>query len=155
MKSILKILISSLFLLAGLASAQSSPQNAVLYENVRVFDGVSEKLTPPTNVLVVNNLIKTISSKPIEIPQGTTATVIAGGGRTLMPGLSDAHTHLWLTATMDEILQGDVKKLNAIAYKTAKEMLFNGWTTVRDEMALRCSLDTKSGILFVKWNQDG
>jgi len=120
--------------LIGVASAyaDTAPQTSILYENVRVFDGVSEKLTPPTNVLVVNNLIKTISSKPIEIPQGTTATVIAGGGRTLMPGLSDAHTHLWLTATMDEILQGDVKKLNAIAYKTAKEMLFNGWTTVRD-----------------------
>lgn len=113
--------------------AQPTTQTSVtLYENVRVFDGVSEKLSPSTNVLVVNNLIKTISAKPIQIPAGTSATVIAGGGRTLMPGLSDAHTHLWLTPTMDEILKGDVKKLDAAAAATAKQMLLNGWTTVRD-----------------------
>jgi len=54
------------------ANAQSTPQaTATLYENVRVFDGTSTKLTAPTNVLVVNNLIKTISAKPIAIPQGT------------------------------------------------------------------------------------
>ena len=127
------LLVSSTLISTATAIAQSAPQTtATLYENVRVFDGTSEKLTAPTNVLVVNNLIKTISAKPIAIPQGTTATVIAGGGRTLMPGLSDAHTHLWLTPTMDEILKGDVKQLNAAAYATAKAMLMNGWTTVRD-----------------------
>ena len=126
------LLASSALVTAVTAFAQAAPQTSTLYENVRVFDGTSEKLTAPTNVLVVNNLIKTISTKPIAIPAGTTATVISGGGRTLMPGLSDAHTHIWLTATMDEILKGDVKKLNAIAYETAKEMLLNGWTTVRD-----------------------
>jgi len=98
------LLASSALVTAVAAFAQTAPQTSTLYENVRVFDGVSENLTPPTNVLVVNNLIKTISNKPIQIPAGTTTTVIAGGGRTLMPGLSDAHTHIWLTATMDEIL---------------------------------------------------
>ncbi|WP_231971216.1 hypothetical protein [Polynucleobacter necessarius] len=80
----------------------------------------------------MNNLIKTISSQSIPILAGTKAAVIAGGGRTLMPGLSDAHTHIWLTPNMDEILKGDVKQLNAAAYATAKSMLINGWTTVRD-----------------------
>jgi imidazolonepropionase-like amidohydrolase len=134
MKTIVQgFLVSSALFSGAYSFAQPATQaTATLYENVRVFDGTSEKLTPPTNVLVVNNLIKTISAKPIQVPAGTTATVISGGGRTLMPGLSDAHTHIWLTATMDEILKGDVKKLNAIAYQTAKEMLLNGWTTVRD-----------------------
>ena len=127
----LLLVVSALF---GTASsvAQTVPQSATLYENVRVFDGTSEKLTPPTNVLVVGNLIKSISSQPIEIPSGVVATRIAGDGRTLMPGLSDAHTHLWLTATLDELLKGDVAALNATASATSKQMLLNGFTTVRD-----------------------
>lgn len=43
---------------------------ATLFENVRVFDGTSAKLTPVTNVLVVGNTIRTISSAPITPPQG-------------------------------------------------------------------------------------
>jgi imidazolonepropionase-like amidohydrolase len=134
MKTIVKgLLVSSALFSATQSIAQSASQTtATLYENVRVFDGTSEKLSAPTNVLVENNLIKTISNKPITVPSGTTATVIAGGGRTLMPGLSDAHTHLWLTPTLDVLMQGNLKQLNDIAYSTAKQMLLNGWTTVRD-----------------------
>ena len=133
MKSVAKLALLMMSIVPIYAAvAQSAQQSSVLYENVRVFDGVSEKLSAPSNVLVVNNLVKTISAKPIQIPAGTTVTVIAGGGRTLMPGLSDAHTHLWLTPTMETLLKGDVKQLNEIAYQTAKEMLLNGWTTVRD-----------------------
>ena len=41
------------------------------------------------NVLVVGNKIKEISSSPIQA--GQNATIIHGGGRTLMPGLIDGH----------------------------------------------------------------
>jgi imidazolonepropionase-like amidohydrolase len=58
---------------------------------VRIFDGKSETLTSG-NVLVEGNLIKQISSGPIRAGAG--ATVIDGSGRTLMPGLIDAHEHL-------------------------------------------------------------
>ena len=79
-------------------SAQAAQQSATLYENVRVFDGKSQKLSSPSNVLVVGNLIKNIANKPIEIPAGLSVTKIAGDGRTLMPGLIDAHTHIYLGA---------------------------------------------------------
>lgn len=133
MKFIFNSILTSIFLTSvASAFAQSIPQTSTLFENVRVFDGVSEKLSSPTNVLIENNLIKTISSKPIQIPASTTTTVIAGNGRTLMPGLSDAHTHIWLTSSLDMLMQGNVPQLNEAAYKTAKAMLLNGWTTVRD-----------------------
>ena len=45
------------------------------------------------NVLIEGNLIKTVSTSPIDAGG---ATVIDGGGRTLMPGLIDAHVHLSL-----------------------------------------------------------
>jgi imidazolonepropionase-like amidohydrolase len=59
-----------------------------------VFDGVSETLLKNANVLVGGNLIKAVSTKPITA-EG--ATVIDGGGRTLMPGLIDAHFHIFKT----------------------------------------------------------
>jgi hypothetical protein len=34
-------------------------------ENVRIVDGTSDRLSAPSNVLVVGNLIKSISSAPI------------------------------------------------------------------------------------------
>lgn len=138
MKSSIKLLAVCATLYANLGFAQTNlqtaPQTATLYENVRVFDGTANKLTPPTNVLVVGNTIKTISSKPIEIPQGIVATRIAGDGRTLMPGLIDAHAHLYLGVAQSLLF--DPKTTPALldqkAYESSKATLMSGFTTVRD-----------------------
>lgn len=127
------LLLSSV-LCSALAMAQSSPHSATLYENVRVFNGTSDKLSAPTNVLVVGNTIKTISNKPVDVPEGVTVTRITGDGRTLMPGLIDMHTHIYLTAPMVDYVQPNppIEKLDALAASTAKDMLMNGFTTIRD-----------------------
>lgn len=136
MTNTIKYFVASCTLIcATTALAQSAPPTtATLYENVRVFDGTSARLTPPTNVLVVNNLIKTISAKPIEIPQGIVATRIAGDGRTLMPGLIDAHAHLYLG--VPQALLFDPKTtpslLDQKAYESSKSTLMAGFTTIRD-----------------------
>ena len=49
------------------ARAQSAQPKGVLFENVRIFDGVSDKLSAPMNVLVVGNLIKLISAAQINV----------------------------------------------------------------------------------------
>lgn len=145
------LLVSSV-LCSALAMAQSAPQTATLYENVRVFNGTSDKLSAPSNVLVVGNTINTISNKSIDVPAGLTVTKIAGDGRTLMPGLIDAHTHLYLTDPMMSYLGPDVSvsKLNAKAESTAKGMLLNGFTTVRDMAGpvfkLKASIDHGKNI---------
>ncbi len=69
-------------------STKAKPQT--LFTNVYVFDGVHEKRIEHANVLVEGNLIKQISTKKIA---ANGATVIDGGGRTLIPGLIDAHWH--------------------------------------------------------------
>ncbi len=116
------------------ALAQTAPQTATLYENVRVFNGTADKLTPLTNVLVVGNTIKTISSKPIEIPQGVVATRITGDGRTLMPGLIDAHAHLYLGVPQGLLFDPKTTPalLDAKGYESSKATLMSGFTTVRD-----------------------
>ena len=65
--------------------------------------------------------------------------VIDGGGRTLMPGLIDAHVHLnlqFLAYGTDRGIQGaqlmSWEELGALAYEAAREYLPAGVTTVRD-----------------------
>lgn len=50
-------------------------------------------LSSPSNVLVVGNVIRTISRGDITADPTLALTTIDGGGRTLMPGLIDAHGH--------------------------------------------------------------
>jgi imidazolonepropionase-like amidohydrolase len=71
----------------------------VIIENIRIFDGKGDKLSAPSHVLVVGNVIKAISSAPIAVPPGTAVTRIQGGGRTLMPGMSDLLAHIFMSAS--------------------------------------------------------
>ncbi len=126
-------LVAGLF--PGLAQSQVKPAmpTGVLFENVRVFDGKSKSLTPPGNVLVIGNVIQTISTSPITPPADMAVTRIAGGGLTLMPGLIDAHTHLMFSMlSQAAILTGDIGFINVVAVKGAKDMLMRGFTSARD-----------------------
>jgi len=127
-----------LAMVAGCAHAQApanSPVQAVLFENVRVFDGKSERLTPPVNVLVVGNTIQSIGALPITAPAGAEVTRIVGNGRTLMPGLIDNHVHVVMTAsTQAEMVdpQATFTSIEAKGAEEARQMLLRGFTTVRD-----------------------
>jgi len=86
--------------------------SATLFKNVKVFDGKSDKLTASTSVLVVGNKIEKIAG---DIVAPEKATVIDGGGRTLMPGLIDAHWHAMLVRpTPAEALTWDVGYANLL-----------------------------------------
>lgn len=63
----------------------------ILIKNVNIFDGKNEKLSMGQDVLVEANLIKKIGK---DLKANKDASIIDGGGRTLMPGLIDMHTHL-------------------------------------------------------------
>ena len=68
---------------------------SILFREVKIFDGRSDQLTDPTDVLITGNTIATISPQ-VDSPAGDEQrTVMDGGGRILMPGLIDAHAHLW------------------------------------------------------------
>lgn len=110
--------------------ADAKPAGATLFKNVRIFDGKSAKLTASTSVLVVGNKIEKIGG---DIAAPDNATVIDGGGRTLMPGLIDAHWHTMLVRpTPEQSLSWDVGYANLVAGVEATETLLRGFTTVRD-----------------------
>ena len=112
------------------ATGEPGQPTAILFKNVKVFDGKSDKLTASTSVLVVGNKIEKIGG---DIAAPEKATVIDGGGRTLMPGLIDAHWHAMLVRpTPAEALTWDVGYANLVAGAEATDTLLRGFTTVRD-----------------------
>ncbi|MGB9431405.1 MAG: amidohydrolase family protein [Candidatus Acidiferrum sp.] len=87
----------------------------------------------PTNVLVVGNKIAKISPGPITVPEGTTITKIDGAGRTLMPGLIDAHVHMMFNSLSQmAIMVSDIGFVNLASGKAAGGMFIRGYTSVRD-----------------------
>lgn len=115
------------------ARAQSGAvsEARILFQNVRIFDGKGGLLSAPSNVLVKGNIIEQISTRPITAEAGT--TVVAGGGRTLMPGLIDAHWHATMVrSTPPQLLSSGVGYSTLLAGAEATATLMRGFTTVRD-----------------------
>lgn len=172
-------IVTLLFSFAALAVELADiPETAILFKNVKVFNGTEDKLHD-VDVLVVKNKIHKVTK---DIP--TTGTweidsisgvvkevvpsipgvgdyssgytiykteegktekkqievkVIDGGGRTLMPGIIDAHVHLNMQFGgygNDRGIQGmdnmTWEQIGALAYEAAREYLPAGVTTVRD-----------------------
>ena len=102
----------------------------MLFTNVSVFDGTSDALIANGNVLVEGNMIKAVSADPIEADG---ATVIDGGGRTLMPGMIEAHGHVtYASPLVAMMLQQDPNEQAVRSARRAQDYLMAGFTTVRD-----------------------
>ena len=125
--------VAAVILLVPQVRAQEDAPKATytLIQNVKIFDGVNDKLTPGI-VLIENNLIKQVGDIKTA-PEGT--TVIDGGGRTLMPGLIESHVHLNLVGAFGSLAEGQATDWDMIAATSlvyAEEFLADGYTTVRD-----------------------
>jgi imidazolonepropionase-like amidohydrolase len=105
----------------------------VVFQNVRVFDGKGSTLSAPSNVLVRGNKIERISTTPIPVDRSADTRIIEGGGRTLMPGLIDAHAHVtFYTLPLAFMLSSDAGYLQIRAAVGAGSLLMHGFTSVRD-----------------------
>jgi imidazolonepropionase-like amidohydrolase len=118
----------------ALAPAAHAAQTAVVIENVRIFDGRSPaRASTPANVLIVGNTIEAISTTAVTPPTDAQITRIDGAGRTLMPGLIDAHWHAMLVGqTLMDAMTSEVGYTNLRAAQVAEATLMRGFTTVRD-----------------------
>lgn len=83
------------------AAAQGATDGIVLIRDVRVFDG--ERVVSRTSVLIRDGRITQVAPN-IQAPSGV--PVIDGAGKTLIPGLIDAHTHTWGNALRDAAVLG-------------------------------------------------
>ena len=112
------------------AFGQDDAITQTLIRNVSIFDGKTDSLTAAQDVLVEGELIKSIGAN---LAVGSSVTVIQGGGRTLMPGLIDMHSHLAFSSPSMVALENSTwEELGARIVLVAEDTLMDGFTTVRD-----------------------
>lgn len=90
-----------------LAPAALGAQSATLFHDVRVFDGA--RVAPNRDVLIEGGKIVRVGAR-IAAPAG--ATTIDGAGKTLLPGLIDAHTHAYGNALTTALVFGVTTELD-------------------------------------------
>ncbi|MFM9135586.1 MAG: amidohydrolase family protein, partial [bacterium] len=104
-----------------------------LFADVAVFDSRKGLLTEPSQVLVKDGLIASITPGSAPPPGSDGATVIQGRGKTLIPGLIDAHWHsMFANIPLSDAMSGDPGYLHVVAGRGATATLLRGFTSVRD-----------------------
>ncbi|HSC36992.1 MAG TPA: amidohydrolase family protein, partial [Chitinophagaceae bacterium] len=147
---ILSILAMTAFLPLLALSQSQSRDTFYLLKPARVFDG--EQLHEGWQVLVKNDRIAEVGPA-IAVPAGCTTLVL--GGCTLLPGLIEGHSHLFLhpyneTTWNDQVLKESRAERTARAVNHARATLLAGFTTVRDlgtegamydDVGLKCAIE--------------
>jgi imidazolonepropionase-like amidohydrolase len=126
-------------LVAGLAiavatlggRAQSTAARPVVVHAARMLDVAAGRVVEPGEVLVVGERIVAAGTH-VERPAG--ALVIDLGDRTLLPGLIDAHVHLFLHPGAEDLqtVEESVAQRVILAELAAKADLMAGFTAERD-----------------------
>ena len=93
-----------------------SAQSTFVVRDVRLFDG--ERVTEHRSVVVRDGVIAQVGGAEVAVPAG--AQVVDGRGRTLLPGLIDAHVHL-----TDET-EADLRQSLALGVTTVLDMWTGG-----------------------------
>jgi imidazolonepropionase-like amidohydrolase len=124
----------SIVLLLCLFPLLSVAQKTYRLRPAQVFDG--EMMHKGWEVLVKGNKI-VAAGAPSAIKDGDSVTVVELSGCTLLPGLIEGHSHLFLhpyneTSWNDQVLKESRVERTARAVEHAKQTLLAGFTTVRD-----------------------
>jgi imidazolonepropionase-like amidohydrolase len=124
----------SLTLLLALLSAAPAAAAPILLRPAQVFDGVNPAPHPGWSVLVEGDKIAAVGPN-LAAPAG--AKVIDLPGATLIPGMIEGHSHLFLhpyneTKWDDQVLHEPLALRTARAVVHARKTLEAGFTTERD-----------------------
>ena len=118
---------------AVLFAAAQTTDKYMLLKPDRVFDGYT--MQTGWVVLVKNNTIEQAGAMMFKLPAST--EIVELKGYTLLPGLIEGHSHLFLhpyneTSWDDQVLKESRAERTARAVNHAKATLMAGFTTVRD-----------------------
>jgi len=103
---------------------------AIIFANAAVLDGAHRERREGHHVLVEDERIKEVSERPIA---SAGADVIDLAGRTLMPGLIDAHCHaIAVGANLPRLAEEPITLVTLQAARVLEGMLARGFTTIRD-----------------------
>ena len=128
-----RVLITAIYLISVLSCFGQVNDKYILLKPDLVFDG--EQMHTDWVVLIKNNLIEAAGPMKFKLPSGT--EIIELKGQTLLPGLIEGHSHLFLhpyneTSWDDQVLKESRAERIARATNHAKATLMAGFTTVRD-----------------------
>jgi len=115
---------------------QATDTTAVLLRPARVFDAAGEQLREGWVVLVIGNKIQAVGqATAVAVPPGTRTIDLPG--MTLLPGLIEAHSHIFLHPYNETLWDDQVLK-EPLAYRVIRaaqhcnNTLMSGFTTLRD-----------------------
>ena len=104
--------------------------STILIQNSNLLDIEKAEIIEGVNVLIEENKISELSDKEIK---SSTAMKIDAKGKTLMPGLIDAHVHITATSLDLGSISKNPHSFNVLkSAKLAEAMLMRGFTSVRD-----------------------
>jgi len=116
-----------------IAQRQSAPaaSHATVLHAARLLDIKAGKLIQPGEILIQGDRIIEVGTS-VKHPQG--AEVLDLGDRTFMPGLIDAHIHLFLHPGAEDLqtVQESVPERTIMATLAARDDLMAGFTAERD-----------------------
>ena len=120
--------------LAALCLATPAVAQTILLRPAQVFDGTDPKPHPGWQVLVQGERIAAVGPA-LSVPPGTTTIDLPG--ETLMPGMIEGHSHLFLhpydeTPWDDQVLHEPLALRTARAVAQAQATLMAGFTSERD-----------------------
>lgn len=113
-----------------------------VFRNVQVIDG-SGAAPFAADVLVTANRVKSIGRQPGTLRAVPDATVVDGGGATLMPGLVEAHAHPSFANTPSMPALGDIppEEHTLITMKFVRLLLDHGFTSINCAAAAKPRVD--------------
>lgn len=112
--------------------------STILFTDVRVFDG-SGSASFPGEVLVTDNRITAVARSGERTLPRSGATIVNGGGATLMPGLTEAHAHLSWPSSVERFVPGMSLPPEDLLLNTARNariLLDHGFTSAYSGGAL-------------------
>src|SRR5260370_41433890 len=121
-----------LLILGWSAAAQAQPAiRPIVLHAARLLDVETGRTLAPGEILVVG---ERISEAGTSVTQPAGAEIIDLGDRTLLPGLIDAHVHLFLHPGAEDLqtVQESVPQRTLTAVLAAREDLMAGFTAERD-----------------------
>lgn len=109
---------------------RAEPVPTLVLTNASVLDVEGAKLIPDQSIAIAGDRIVGVSSqRPVEAG----VVVVDVGGRTVMPGLIDAHVHVTsVTANLAALAEMSPFYVAARSAPLLRNMLMRGFTTVRD-----------------------
>jgi imidazolonepropionase-like amidohydrolase len=116
---------------SGSSSQASQNSHPIVVHAARLLDVESGKITSPGEVLIKGDSIAEVGEK---VTHPTDAQVIDLGDVTLLPGLIDAHVHLFLHPGAEDLqtVQESVPQRTIVAALAARDDLMAGFTAERD-----------------------